>query len=499
VRSLTLLAVLLCGCSPTLWGRYQRDFARRLVPLLREVLRFPTYEGNPRAHADQKAWLARACRELGFEFRDSGPVVEVELPGPPGAPVLGLVVHGDVVKVDAGAWSVPPFDGVVQGGEIVGRGAADDKGPLVQALLAMKVLAESGMRRTHTIRLLVGSDEESGSTDMGAYLKLRRPPDYSLVLDSDFPVVVGELAWNALRVTAPPDGPAAGLAMSFEYQPVRLDAGMSASIVPDRAEVVLAWSAGTPRWDPVAARLRAKPLRPGTRLELWRRGDLLSVVVRGRAAHAGANLAGGRNALVALARLLEGELPPSGIADLLGFARLAGADLFGKSLGLTRVAPGWGSYLVNVATVKPAKEGGLTLTINVRRPPPLTAPELRAHLERIVREFNARAGAHLRTSGYWADEPTVFDPDAKLVRRLLAAYRRATGEAARPAISGGGTYAKRLPNAIAFGMWFPARPYPGHDVDERVPIADLHRGVAVLLEALADIACGPRLDGPLRP
>ena len=63
-------------------------------------------------------------------------------------------------------------------------------------------------------------------------------------------------------------------------------------------------------------------------------------------------------------------------------------------------------------------------------------------------------------------------------------------------MSGGGTYAKRLPNSIAFGMWFPGKPYPGHDVDEKIPIDDLHRGTRVLIAALADIACGPKIEKP---
>jgi acetylornithine deacetylase/succinyl-diaminopimelate desuccinylase-like protein len=43
-------------------------------------------------------------------------------------------------------------------------------------------------------------------------------------------------------------------------------------------------------------------------------------------------------------------------------------------------------------------------------------------------------------------------------------------------------------------MWFPGKPYPGHDVDEKVPIADLERGERVLIYALTDIATGPRME-----
>jgi succinyl-diaminopimelate desuccinylase len=92
--------------------------------------------------------------------------------------------------VEPDTWSVPPFAGVTRDGQVFGRGAADDKGPLVQALLAMRALQATRVPRMQTIRLLVGSDEESGSSDMRDYLRDHAAPGLSLVLDSAFPVVV---------------------------------------------------------------------------------------------------------------------------------------------------------------------------------------------------------------------------------------------------------------------------------------------------------------------
>src|SRR6266550_5560493 len=177
---------------------YDRVESKRLVPLLTEVLRFPTTATDPAAHRDQRAWLEKVSHDLGFTFRDAGKIAEIELTANvKAAPTLGLVVHGDVVPVDAEAWSFPPFAGGVAGGYILGRGSVDDKGPLVQGLLAMAALKNSGVRRTHNVRLVVGSDEETASTDITEYLKSHAPPDYSLVIDSTFPVVVGEKGWNA--------------------------------------------------------------------------------------------------------------------------------------------------------------------------------------------------------------------------------------------------------------------------------------------------------------
>jgi predicted dipeptidase len=471
---------------------FDRQQSRQLLPLLQQVLRFETVAGNDRAHAEQTRWLRQTAEAQGFAARDAGPVTEIDLPGPPGGPVLGLIVHGDVQPVEPAAWKHPPFDGVVHDGAVWGRGTADDKGPLVQALLVLQALRDSGVRRTHTVRLLVGSDEESGSRDLATYLKSHPAPDYSLVLDGVFPVVVGEKGWNALRVSVP------ATAEGSAWTVADLTAGMSASIVPDRARLTLRWREGVADWKALLARLA--PLPPETRLETRQTGSELVLEVHGRAAHAGMNIEGGRNALVALAGAVAPVIPPGGYADLLRFAAATGADLHGVTLELPPRDPLWHGYDVNVATVTTAG-GRATLTINIRRPPPWKGADLRRHLTGVVDRFNAAHGSHLAMDAAFSydDEPLVIDPRSPLVERALAAYRRATGDAAAaPAVVGGGTYAKRVPNAVAFGMWFPGHPYPGHDVDEHLPVRDLQRGAHVLIEALVDIAGGDRLVDPIR-
>jgi predicted dipeptidase len=484
----------------TVHQHFDQHESKQLVPMLQEVIAFPTYAGNDDAHAAQKAWLAKTAANLGFPLRDAGKITEIELPATVAdAPVLGLVIHGDVQPVDADAWSFPPFSAKVENGYVYGRGSADDKGPLVQALLAMHALRESGMPRTHTIRLLVGSTEESDGAEMGEYLATHAAPDYSLVLDSNFPVVVGEKAWNALTVTTPfADAPSRPGAVVKPYRVAGMWAGLSPSIVPDHAEITLQWKDGTPDWAPLLGALAAFRRPEGTRFatKVDEAARTLRIVVYGRSAHAGVNIEGGRNALVALAKVMEGTLPTGGANDLLTFARLAGRDLYGTGLGITDDDPVWGRYAVNVATIKSDEKDPalLALTINLRRTPPRTGPQLEFYLQSFVQGFNKKNGSALAATGYYADEPLGFDPKAKIVRRLLADYARATGIATpKPAISGGGTYAKRIPNAIAFGMWFPDKPYPGHDVDEKNPIADLEKGAHVLIEALVDLTSGPKI------
>ena len=289
-------------------------------------------------------------------------------------------------------------------------------------------------------------------------------------------------------------------AASAPWAVVKAEAGVSASIVPPYATARLRWLRSDRNgFEPAIEILCPAVMSDRYHCEARSSGEEAILTVTGRAAHSGMNIEGGRNALVFMANALVGKVAPSGVADLLEFAAIAGKDLHGAGLGLSQQDPLWGRYAVNVAMLKPADGGKLMLTINLRRIPPMTQTQIKEHLTKIVTDFGEKRGGKLEVGGYFKDEPFVVSPKAKLVRKLLAAYERATGEKAPPAISGGGTYARRLPNAVAFGMWFPGKPYPGHDVDERIPIADLHRGMDVLLETLHDLTSSSPVAEPLEP
>ena len=492
--SAVLALTLVASPGETVWSELQARWRPRMEPLLSEVMAFPTVSSDKEALVAQRRWLARVGPELGFVVRDRETMTEVDLPGPDGAPVLGLVVHGDLQPVNPSEWTVPPFAATFKDGAVWGRGAADDKGPLVQALLAMAALKSSGLARTHTVRLLVGTDEELGAEDLETYKVSHRLPDLSLVLDSDFPVVAGEKAWAewivlAQERTEPVTGP---------VEVVDLSAGQAVSIVPDVATLVLRWRSGTPDWDRWLRPVRAVKLPPGTTLEIRGTGAERTLVAHGRAAHAGVGLSRGRNALVALAVAVHGRLPACGGSDLLEYTFAAGKDSGGRGLGLPGPDPLWGPIDTNFGVVKREANGWFGLHVNLRSPPALWGDALRAQLDAHAQAFAARRGAHFLSGGKFGYEPFVVPTDAPLVQRLLAAYARGTGRPGKPVVSGGGTYARRMTNAIAFGMWFREDGvYPGHNSDERMPIRSLERGMHVLAETLGDLATSPPIAQPL--
>ena len=423
--------------------QYDDQHGYKLVPLLAEVLRFPTVAGNDKARRDQQAWLVKTGTALGLKVREAGLVTEIELPGPEGAPVLGLLVHGDVQPVEADKWTIPPFEGACATALVLGRGSADDKGPLVQALLAMIALRDSGLHRTHTVRLLVGSDEESGNKDIAEYLKDHMPPAYSLVLDSAFPVVVGEKAWNALYLTTPIAG-SGRAAPPLPYEVTALEAGLSPSIVPDQAQhhAVLAGRGAGQRQRRRGRRAGARAAGEGQRGGLaaahrascrrasCRRGSAWSwtcraiasiVTARGKSAHGGVNLEGGRNALVGLAQALDGRPLPAAARRIswrwpVWWAAICTAARWG-SRPATRCGAATPSTSPRSSRSRdPAGRRPTSWSINLRRTPPLTGPQLKTKLEAWVAAFNKRTGAALVAGGFYEDEPLVFDPRSRLVR-----------------------------------------------------------------------------------
>ena len=489
-----LALALVATPGETIWSELQTRWRPRLEPFLSEVMAFPTVFTDKEALAAQRRWLARVGPELGFVVRDRETVTEVELSGPDGAPVLGLVVHGDLQPVNAAEWTVPPFGATFKDGAVWGRGAADDKGPLVQALLVMAALKSSGLARTHTIRLLVGTDEEHGGEDLEIYEASHALPDLSLVLDSDFPVVVGEKAWAEWIVMVPErTEPATG-----PVEVVNLSAGQTVSIVPDVATLGLRWRGGTPDWDRWLRPVRAVKLPPDTTLEIRGTGPERTLVAHGRAAHAGMGLSRGRNALVALAVAVHGRLPACAASDLLEYVYAAGRDASGRGLGLPGPDPLWGSIDTSFGVVQREANGWLGLHVNLRSSPALWGEALRSRVDAHAQAFAARRGAHFLSGGKFGYEPFVVPMDAPLVQRLLAGYARGAGKPGKPVVSAGGTYAGRMTNAVAFGMWFREDGvYPGHSSDERVPIRSLERGMHVLAETLGDLATSPPIANPL--
>lgn len=84
---------------------------------------------------------------------------------------LDILAHLDIVPAGEGWTVTEPFEPVIKDGKLYGRGTADDKGPAVAALYAMRAVKELGIPVKKNVRLILGTDEECGSSDIAVYYK----------------------------------------------------------------------------------------------------------------------------------------------------------------------------------------------------------------------------------------------------------------------------------------------------------------------------------------
>ena len=90
---------------------------------------------------------------------------------------------------EGAGWDTPPYEAVLKGdGCLYGRGTDDDKGPVVMALYAMRCVRELGIPMKQGCRLIMGTDEESGSGDLPYYYSKHAPAPNTFTPDSGFPL-----------------------------------------------------------------------------------------------------------------------------------------------------------------------------------------------------------------------------------------------------------------------------------------------------------------------
>ena len=115
---------------------------------------------------------------------------------------LATICHVDVVPVGNG-WTADPFTMRIQDGWLLGRGVADDKGPMVATLYALKFLKEEGVSLRYPIRAMVGDNEETHMNDVEYYLKNYPAPVFCFTPDAEFPVCNGEKGHFGAELVSP--------------------------------------------------------------------------------------------------------------------------------------------------------------------------------------------------------------------------------------------------------------------------------------------------------
>ena len=429
----------------------------------------PSVEGEASLGAPFGEGVAQAlscaldiCRRLGFEAHDvDGYCGYADLKGTEETQV-GVLAHLDVVPARPEDWQTPPFAPEVRDGVIYGRGVIDDKGPLLAALYGLRALAELGFSPRKTVRVIMGCNEETHMACMDHYLSKFAPPSCGFTPDASWPLIVGEKgvlhyalekSWQPEEIT----GPAL----------LSLTCGVAANVVPSKAEAVLR-GVELPEALPEGISCEAA-------------GDEVTVHAAGAAAH-GYSPYEGDNALSKLLRFLDGlTFGPAPARDFVAAAaKLNRDDCYGADMGVA--GEDARSKVTHAPTMCRIEEGKARLTCDLRF---LLSKKTDDYLP-LIRQKAAENG--LTLADWDGAEPLWLGEDHPLAGVLLSSYRQVTGDMSDPLVIGGGTYAKKFPNFLAFGPEDPTRPTLAHQADEHMSRSALRDAARIYARALYALA-----------
>lgn len=369
-----------------------------------------------------------------------------------GDEMLCVMAHLDVVPAGTG-WDGDPFSGEIRDGRVFGRGTLDDKGAAVSALYALAAVKAAGIPMKRRVRILLGCDEEAGSTCIDRYLETEAEPDLAFTPDADYPLVHSEMGICHVVYTMP-----------LKNSGLSIDCGTAANVVPGEASATLPFPAAPCE------------LPEGLRAAL----DGNALRVTGFGGHAASpELA--KNAMQGLlAALTEQPLTGDAFAMVSALHALLDFDNHGEGFGLD-VTDASGT-LTLAPTMLHVDENRASLTLDCRFPFAVTPERLLGTMDEAFHAIGfSRASSEVKPGHF-------IDPSSELVQTLLAIYERNIGHPAKPLSIGGGTYARAFKNAVAFGVIKEGEDSCCHMPNESIGIEDLRFNTLVMAEAIALLA-----------
>ncbi len=375
---------------------------------------------------------------------------------------VGTIGHLDVVPAGED-WDYPPYGAKIVDGKIYARGAEDDKGPTMAVYYAMKIIKELELPLSKRIKLILGTDEETGWRGVRYYFeKFPEQPTYGFIPDADFPLTYAEKGIMNVKITdqVEPD-------ILTEFK-----AGLRSNMVPDRAVAVLT---DTSFKDSFVSYLKENNYSGKVNVK----ENELILSVDGVSAH-GSTPELGTNAAYLLIKYFNEQQITNDFIDLINMYILD--DLEGKKMGIDHHDEETGKVSINAGVIH-YEAGDYQITLNIRYPNGVNSEEL---IKRMTSAVNS-LDADLELLSH--QKKLYVDPNSKLVQTLLEIYKKHSGDRdAKPMTTGGGTFARAMENSVAFGPHFPGKPSYIHQRNEYIEVDDLLMAIAIYAESLYELA-----------
>jgi succinyl-diaminopimelate desuccinylase len=391
-----------------------------------------------------------------------------------GEEIIAVLVHLDVVP-EGNNWTYPPYGGEIHDGKIYGRGAIDNKSPAVACIYGLKAIKDAGLKLNRRIRIILGTDEESGWKGIEYYFKkVKEKPICGFSPDAEYPIINREKGILVFKMVKDLTDKNQGNIIVKSIK-----GGDRPNVVPDYCEAVLEIKSDENIFEKI---FEEHKKQEGVKMELEKKGQKYIIKSYGKSAH-GSLPHKGKNAITQLFGFLskldsiEGD-----VSEIIKFlSQKIDDEHDGKSLGIGLEDGVSGKLVFNLGTIL-LDEHRCELGINIRYPVTFTDEDVFGRLNKLLELYG------IKVVDIEHKKPLFVPEDNFLVKKLQKVYKEVTGEEPYLISIGGGTYARAIDNAVAFGPLFPGQEELAHQKDEHISIDDLITNAKIYARAMYELA-----------
>ncbi len=386
--------------------------------------------------------------------------------------LIGILAHLDIVPAgNETLWIYPPFAAEIHNNKLYGRGAIDDKGPLIAAYTALKIVKNAGIKLNKRFRIIAGCDEETSMRCLKRYKETEEIPVFSFSPDANFPAVYAEK--GQMQITMKRNFQLQG------FEPIKLlglTCGERVNVVPDTA---FAYFGGD-----IAKIKRQLEEIAGNDLEIdYFQQDYLQVKATGKSAHA-MNPEKGINAMYKLLRYLAHPSLDYGSWELMLWIRqiayLLNDESDGKSFNIACHDDISGNLTINLGILR-YKTDDLTLKFDIRYPVTMKKDKMEKNITNLAEKMMmlTQISKHI--------PPLYVDKNNPYLNELLKAYQQVTDDKSEPIAIGGRTYCTMMPNSLSFGANFKDDEELAHQNNEYIDLDKFKQMIKIYTYALINL------------
>ena len=459
-----------------------KDNQEDMIKHLQELIQIPSVYSeskNPLMPFGKNAnkaleYMLNLGNQLGFKTKNvDGYCGYIEFGE--GKGMVGIIGHLDVVP-SGDNWTYPPFSGTVFDNKIYGRGAIDDKGPVIASLYAMKYVLDN-CKVNKRVRLILGLNEENDWKCMDYYKSHEEAPAIGFSPDADFPCIYAEKSILT---------PYFSMDYSENSSPIsiqEIDCNQNAiNVVPKICHAILKIDPSLSMEDFIK-NIKEICSHYDFEIDTYKLNDEeVKLTAHGVGAHA-AHPDLGINAISRLVIILNDLFKTYNIANPLFdfFANYINIEYDGKSLGINYKDES-GSLTLNVGDIS-LENRILKIGLNLRIPihTPIEEVEkkfltvLADYPEIIYTKSSSKAGLYIPKDNY-------------LVKTLCDIYNEEANSYLEPIAIGGATYARAFDNCISFGANLPGQKDMCHQTDEFISVDNLLFACKVYAKAIGELS-----------